>query len=150
MTAFHPRLARPADLSALVRLSAEFCAAERHEFEEARTRAGFAPLLDDDRYCVVLVAEAVDGEIVGYAVVTWGWSIESGGRDALLDEIYSTEKRKGVGTRLVEYAVEECRRRGVPRVFLETEADNVDARRLYARIGFGVEDSVWMTLPIER
>lgn len=25
---------------------------------------------------------------LGYAIVTWGYSLESGGREALLDEIY--------------------------------------------------------------
>ena len=30
------------------------------------------------------------------------------------------------------------------RIFLETEAPNDDARRLYERLGFEAEDSIWM------
>ena len=36
------------------------------------------------------------------------------------------------------------RARGGHRIFLETEATNDAARRLYARHGFVVEDSIWM------
>ncbi|MGB0800787.1 MAG: GNAT family N-acetyltransferase, partial [Ilumatobacteraceae bacterium] len=37
-----------------------------------------------------------------------------------------------------------CLERGMRRIFLETEAPNDAARRLYARHGFTAEDSIWM------
>jgi GNAT superfamily N-acetyltransferase len=80
----------------------------------------------------------------GYGVVTWGWSLESGGRDALLDELYVRDRGRGAGAALLEAIVAAARARGASRMFLETEEGNAAARRFYARAGFDVEGSVWM------
>jgi GNAT superfamily N-acetyltransferase len=137
------RRAGPADLGVLVELAAEYCEADGHDFDEPTVRAGFEPLLTDDRYGVVFVAE-LDGAVDGYGVVTWGWSIEIGGLDVVLDELYARTKGHGVGTSLVRRLEAECRERGVKRIFLETELPNEGARRLYAREGFEADTSIWM------
>ena len=114
-----------------------------HEFDPTTAEAGVVPLLADDTHGVIWVTDSGDG-IDGYAVVTWGWSVEAGGPEALLDEIYVRDRNSGTGTALVEHVIGDCRARGITRIFLETEADNAAARRLYGRLGFAVEDSVWM------
>ncbi len=141
------RRAVPSDLAELLQLCAAYCTADSHDFEPGRARAGFEPLLKNDDLGVVWLAET-DERSVGYAVVTWGWSIESGGRDALLDEVYAGSPGAGVGSMLMERLLDDCRRRGLPRVFLETERHNESARRFYHRFGFVVEDSVWMALDL--
>ena len=40
---------------------------------------------------------------------------------------------------------DECRARGVKRIFLETELANEPARRMYARHGYHADASVWMS-----
>jgi len=137
------RRAVAGDLEVLLRLCARYCDADSHQFDPVTATAGFEPLLLSDQHGVVWLS--VDGdEVVGYAVVTWSWSIESGGPDALLDEIYIDRPGKGHGSALVAHLLEDCRRRNLPRVFLETEQANREARRLYSRLGFRTEDSVWM------
>lgn len=79
------------------------------------------------------------------AVVTWGYSIESGGRDALLDEIYLDVRGQGIGTRLLHTAMAQARAGGARRMFLETEHDNERARDLYLRNGFELERSIWLS-----
>lgn len=138
------RSARPADLDLLVELAAEYCAADGHAFDEPTVRAGFGPLLANDRYGIVRVAE-IDGALDGYGVVTWGWSIEIGGLDVVLDELYARTKGRGIGTALLRHLETDCRARGVRRIFLETEAANGAARRLYAREGFTADTSIWMS-----
>ncbi len=137
------RRAGPDDLDRLVELHERFCAADGHVFSEAVARRAFGPLLDHDRFGVVWLAEGAAGE--GYAVVTWGWSIESGGQDALLDEIYAAPPGSGIGTDLMEALLGVIERRGITTVFLETEAANEAARRFYRRFGFTEEDSRWMS-----
>lgn len=138
------RLAGPADLDRLVEMHSRFCAADGHDFDERRARRALAPLLDDDRRGLVWLADGDEGE--GYAVVTWGWSVESGGPDALLDEIYSEPTGRGIGAELLDAILAELSDRGsVSRIFLETEEHNEAARRLYRRLGFEVENSVWMS-----
>jgi GNAT superfamily N-acetyltransferase len=138
------RRARPGDLDQLLVLGAEYCAADGHRFDVDTVRAGFAGLLDDDAHGIVLVA--ADGEhLHGYAVVSWGWSVEIGGLDVVLDELYARTRGQGVGTALIEAVERSCRERGVKRIFLETERPNEGARRLYGRHGYLIDDSIWMS-----
>ncbi|MET0907998.1 MAG: GNAT family N-acetyltransferase [Ilumatobacteraceae bacterium] len=133
------RRAGPADLDALVAQHERFCAVDGHPFDARRARLGFGALLADDQHGVVWLASS------GYAVVTWGWSIEAGGAEAVLDEVFVEERGEGVGTALIEHLLADCRARGLARVFLETESHNERVRRLYERHGFVVDDSVWMS-----
>jgi len=136
------RLAVSADTEALVQLVREYCIEDRHEFVESRVRRALAPLLKDDQHGVVWV---IGEPLLGYAAVTWGYSLESGGRDALLDEFYIRERGRGLGTQLLQCIIDDLVTRGMNRIFLETEAPNQGARRFYARYGFATEESVWMS-----
>lgn len=82
----------------------------------------------------------------GYACVTWGYSIEAGGPEALFDELFVRRRRLGIGTRAMRLVLDEVRTSGYARIYLETETHNHDGRRLYERLGFVTEDSVWMGL----
>jgi GNAT superfamily N-acetyltransferase len=134
--------ARPGDEGELLALIAEFYAIDRHPFDEARLRASLPPLLEDDRYGVVW---KVGAPAVGYAVITWGYSLESGGAEALIDEIYLRDRGQGLGSLLLRRIIADCRERGFKRMFLETERHNARVRKLYARAGFSEDDSVWMS-----
>ncbi len=155
------------DLDELVELAAEYCVADGHAFDGATVRAGFGPLLADDAHGVVLVTTAtppVDGNrdgtgddgddgdgdgIVGYGVLTWSWSIEIGGPEAVLDELYVRTRNQGLGGALVDALVAAGREHGMRRIFLETERPNQAARRLYERHGFEADDSIWMAILLD-
>lgn len=136
-----PRRAVPSDIDALITLNEAFCAADRHPFDERRVRAAFTPLVADDRRGVVWIID----EPGAYAVLTWGWSIEAGGAEAVLDEIYVSQPGANVGADLIEHLVADAAARGLARIFLETERHNDRARRFYARHGFVEDDSIWMS-----
>jgi GNAT superfamily N-acetyltransferase len=125
----------------------EFCAVDQHDFDEQVVLAGLVPLLGppfgEGAPGQVWVVEDEAG-LNGYGVLTWGWSLESGGRDALLDELYVRDRGRGAGAALLEALVAAARAGGASRMFLETEEGNAAARRFYARAGFDVEGSVWM------
>jgi GNAT superfamily N-acetyltransferase len=132
----------PDDLDALLPLVREFCAADRHEFDADRVTRALRPLLESDAHGQVWLLG--DGP-AGYAVVTWGWSLESGGREALLDEIYVRERGGGRGGALLDRVVEAAAAAGAAAMFLETEAHNERVRTFYARHGFEAEQSIWMS-----
>ena len=112
-------------------------------------QAALEPLLADAAIGDVWLVEGE--EVLGYLVITWGWGIESGGREALIDEIYVTPSHRGLGlaSALVEIALEKARALGTKAVFLETESDNPQSRALYERLGFKAESSVWMRALLE-
>lgn len=135
------------DLEVLLVLGRRYCEADGHEFDEARARRAFAGLLAQPRWGTVLLAE-LDGTVVGYAVVTVGYSIESGGVEALLDEVYLDIRSQGLGSILLDHVLAEARRRGAQRLFLETEAPNERARAFYRRHGFHQDDSIWLSIDL--
>ena len=134
------RRAVPGDLDTLVELHREFCAVDAHPFDPTRAGAALAPLLADDKHGIVWIVDAPPA----YAVLTWGWSIEAGGAEAVLDEIFVSERDAGVGGQLLDHILADGHERGLARVFLETEAPNERVRRFYGRHGFRADDSIWM------
>lgn len=107
---------------------------------------GLSPIIAEEQIGDVLVAEE-SGELIGYLVMTWGWGIESGGREALIDEMYviPNQRHAGVGTLLMTSALTRAQERETKVVFLETEQDNPESRALYERLGFEIESSIWMS-----
>ena len=65
-----------------------------------------------------------------------------------LDEIYVRDREHGLGGELLETILDDCRRRGLSQMFLETEQPNERVRGFYARHGFAVDPSVWMSRPL--
>jgi ribosomal protein S18 acetylase RimI-like enzyme len=139
------RLATVADEPELLRLIEEFNDVDGHRYDEERVRQALLPLLTDDKLGVVYVWGQ---PIEGYCVATWSYSLESGGRDGLIDELYTRQRRRGVGAAAFTAVLADLKRRGIPRLFLETEATNEQVRRFYRRHGFVAEDSVWMSLEL--
>ncbi len=75
---------------------------------------------------------------VGYLVLTIGYSIEYGGRDGFLDEIYLVPELRGqgLGRGVIAFALEQARLLGINTLHLEVEPGNAAADRLYRAVGF--------------
>lgn len=132
-----------ADMSVLVELIREFNVVDHHDHDDARVRDSLIPLLDSDEYGQVWQISTPAGAR-GYCVIAWGYSLESGGRECIVDEIFVTHRGRGLGAELLEGALRSARGVGVKVVFLETEAHNERVRSFYQRHGFAAEDSIWM------
>ena len=134
-----------------------YCAADGHDFEPERVKAGLRPLLIDDTHGQAWIInepdddpanchsfDKPDDKPAGYAILTWGWSLEAGGRECLLDEFFVGQPGRGLGSRALRELVDAARENGATAMNLETEAPNDRARKLYRRAGFEVEESIWM------
>ena len=75
----------------------------------------------------------VDGHLAGQILVHENWNRFAIIWDIAVDPPF---RRRGVGHRLIEQAIEWARERGLPGVMLETQSINVPACRLYERCGF--------------
>jgi len=87
-----------------------------------------------------------DGAAIGYAIVTFGYDLEFGGRDAFLTEIWIDPEARGRGAGSAALALldPELRSRGVHALHLQVRRDN-PALRLYQRSGFVASPRVTMT-----
>jgi ribosomal protein S18 acetylase RimI-like enzyme len=79
-----------------------------------------------------------EGEPVGYLVLTFGFSLEFHGRDALVDELYvrDAHRGRGAGSACMAHVEELCRDEGVRAVHLEVDHVNLRAKALYHRRGY--------------
>lgn len=136
------RRARETDHDELLALIEQFYVLDGHDYDPVRIDRGLLPLLRDDTYGQVWI---LGEQPIGYAVVTWSWSLESGGRDCLLDEIYVAQQGSGLGSHLLAEVMNQAREAGAVAMFLETEAPNHRARRFYGKLGFRNEDSTWLS-----
>ena len=139
------RRAQLEDLDLVIEMNGEYCVAEGIDPDPIRARAGIAPLLIDDTHGSVHMILDPSGHEVGYAVLARSWSVEVGGAEVVLDELYVRRRGEGIGSRALNALATYCRSRGVKRIFLETELANHRARALYERHGFISQDSIWMS-----
>jgi GNAT superfamily N-acetyltransferase len=135
MQRFRP--ATPLDLDALLALQRGYYGEDGYRFEPALARAAFGRLLDDPALGRAWLAEQ-EGHAVAYVVLTLGWSLEYGGRDAFVDELYVAPGARGAGLGRAGLAVAEAGARalGVRTLHLEVEPGKPEALGLYRRRGF--------------
>ncbi|SFG23820.1 GNAT family N-acetyltransferase [Streptomyces mirabilis] len=91
---------------------------------------------DPNQHLVVAVRE---GRVVGTLQLTVLPGLSRKGSTRSLIEgvrIHSDERGSGLGTRFIEWAIEESRRQGCHLVELTSDATRTDAHRFYERLGF--------------
>jgi ribosomal protein S18 acetylase RimI-like enzyme len=140
------RLAQGSDADALLALMRGLYEHDRIAFDEAGARAAFSQLLADDRLGLVHLI-LLGGEVAGYVVLTFGFSLEFRGRDAFVDELFvkKESRGRGAGAAAVRFAEDLCRARGVRALHLEVERSNTRAQDLYRRAGFRDHDRYLLT-----
>lgn len=135
------RLATTDDLDRLMTLVAGFHTQSGIELDEDRRRGALAPLLEGSPHGAIwMIGPRVAP--VGYIAVSFGWSIEFGGLDAFLDEIYVREKvrGRGMGSEALAALLRALSEQGIAAMHLEVDTANDAAQRLYRRVGFASHD----------
>jgi ribosomal protein S18 acetylase RimI-like enzyme len=121
-----------------------------HPGEAQRT---ICELLANEAYGTLWLVE-VDGQSIGFLVLTFGFSLEFHGRDAFVDEFYIRPdfRGQGIGAKALHQMVGYCTRHGIRTVHLEVEHSNPRVRGLYERAGFQDRGfyilSKWITPPV--
>ncbi len=140
------RLAREDDVETLLPLMRGLYEHDGDEFNAVTHRAALMGLLaHPERGQVWLVED--DGAAVGYAVLTFGYSLEYRGRDALVDELFLAESHRGrgLGMQTLAFLEAECRRQGIAALHLEVARGNTRAQAVYRAAGFFSHDRILMT-----
>jgi GNAT superfamily N-acetyltransferase len=140
------RPARPDDCDRILPLMARYYAEDGYPFVPAEARAALERLLGDGRLGRLWVF--VDGDdVVGYAALTLGYSLEYRGRDAFVDELYLRPDRRGGGRgpRVLPLMEDACRELGVRALHLEAERRKPRLLDFYRRAGFESHDRHLMT-----
>lgn len=137
----------PADIPVLVELMHEFHAASGFTLDRAGAATAYSALLSDASRGVAWIAIR-DNAPVGYVVLTFRFSMEAGGTDAFIDDMYVQPifRRLGHGGSLLKELFSECERRRVHSIRVEVASDNVAAHALYWQ--YGLKDIGRQTLTV--
>jgi len=125
-----------ADLDALLTLARAFHAEDGHALSQAGAGA-LAAVAGGERLARCWLVRRA-GRAVGYVVLSLGFSIEHGGRDGFIDDLYLVPAARGIGLgrALLAFAVGEAEKLGIRMLHLEVEPGNDRAHDLYRRNGF--------------
>jgi GNAT superfamily N-acetyltransferase len=138
---FSIRPAERADLPAIIHLLADDQLG-RHR-EVAQEPLGPAYLAAFDRIeadpCAELVVLEVDGAVAGTLQLNFlSYLTYRGGTRAHIEAVRIDRRfrSRGLGTHLMQWAIERARRKGCHLVQLTTNSTREDARRFYEQLGF--------------
>lgn len=130
-----PRLATPADASAVAQLLFDF----NHEFDVASPPVAVL----EERLVALLNTEVAFAVVAAanptaVALITLRPSVWYPGPVATLDEMYVVPALRGhgVGSKVLTAAVEECRVRNVGSIEINVDESDTDALRFYRRHDF--------------
>ncbi|RJT41043.1 GNAT family N-acetyltransferase [Mesorhizobium waimense] len=135
------RRAKEADLPAIVAMLADDALGRgREDTSEPIARAyrdAFAAVDADPNQFLAVMTE--DSRVIGTLQITYlaGLSLQ-GALRGQIEAVRIADDRRGsrLGRRLLEWAVEECHRRGCRLVQLTTNKSRLDAHRFDERLGF--------------
>jgi ribosomal protein S18 acetylase RimI-like enzyme len=107
------------------------------KFDESAAHAALQQLLSLPAFGRVWLLCERD-TMVGYIVLTLGFSFEFHGHDAFIDELYvdAAYRRRGFGRQAVAFVEKKAREMGVHAIHLEVDRGNDPAFELYRRMGY--------------
>ena len=140
------RIAVDSDTEALVAFMRQLYEHDHTYFDEISCRKTLPLILANEHFGKVWIIEA-NNQAIGYIVLTFGFSIEYHGRNAILDEIFVSEdyRKHGIGKQAINLAIEACKSLGIDAIHLVVEHENLNAHAVYRKLGFKTNSRYLMT-----
>lgn len=126
-----------ADATTVVSMMQEFYAIDNYPMDVTVAKGLFFEFTENESlgrgWTLVL-----DGEVMGYFILTFVFSFEYKGRIAFLDELFISEKArgKGLGKQALNFMAAQAKLLSVKIIYLEIENHNDAAKKLYLSKGF--------------
>ncbi len=135
------RLAGPEDLDVLAGLVARFHEEYGLERTDEQRKSALLPLLEGSPHGAAYLIGPARAP-VGYVVVTFGWSIEIGGLDGFIDEIWirPAVRGRGIGTEALLTLCRTLKNTDLKALHLEVDRDDKATQTLYKKAGFALRD----------
>lgn len=131
------RAASVGDIGYFLPMMADFNATEEIVVDPPHLEQALLELLGDAQLGRAWLVE-FDQEIVGYAVLTFGYDLEFAGRDAFLTELFVRRRarRQGVASAVLRSISAEAANLGVHAIHLMVRPENGAAVALYRKAGY--------------
>lgn len=138
-------LAGPDDLDRLLKLTADFSAEMGIENDADHRGKALMPLLEGSPHGAVYVIGPAKSP-VGYVILSFGWSLEFGGMDGFVDELYirPAVRGRGMASDVLYSLPKALKEAGLKALHLEVAREDEDAQRLYRRARFVPRDGAML------
>jgi len=115
-------------------------------FHENEHRIALEELMANESFGCAWVIRS-DGTVVGYVILTFGYSLEFRGRDAFVDELFvsGSYRGRGIGTQALEFVERAARELGIKALHLEVAHSNIRAQEVYRKFGYRDHDRYLIT-----
>lgn len=134
-------LATPADAPKALPLVAAFHAEYGIDMTDEARADAIAPLLEGSPLGAVWLFGPTMAP-TGYVIITFGWSMEMGGMDAFVDELYIRPpvRKRGIASEVLAAIAGSLSDVGVKALHLEVDREDEATQRLYSRAHFKLRD----------
>lgn len=140
-----------ADKEHCLEMMKDFYRLDNYPFDQVRASVNFREFIVNQelgKYWVIINKS----EVIGYLVLTFGFSFEHGGRDAFIDEFYLKEeyRGKGIGTEILQSLDYYAKKLKINALHLEVERTNKVGDKLYIKSGYKGNDRSLLTKIIKQ
>ena len=121
------------------------------EFDATHAQASMGRLLREPQWGRAYLIET-GPSVVGYVAICVGFSLELGGNDAYIDEVFVLPEHRGRGhaRRALEFVTKSAPSWGIAALHLEVDRENLAAQNLYTALGYKKRDRYYlMTAELE-
>ena len=125
------------ELQELLTLMSAYYDFEHLNFDKDIAQTAVQGLISDRTLGKIWLIE-YQKEYIGYIVITFGYSMESGGRDAVVDEFFILEnyRDRGIGKMVLNQVEDNLKQMQVKALYLEVDRENQRAKQFYMSQGF--------------
>lgn len=130
-------LVEEAQLPEVLDMMEAFNAIDAYPFEKEIARKNLLQFIRQEHLGRLWVIK-LEVVVVGYVILTFGFSFEYQGRDAFIDELYLKEvyRGKGIGKIALDFVEHQAQQLGIKAIHLEVETTNEVGNKLYLSKGF--------------
>jgi len=141
----HFKLAAIGDRDTLLQLVERYYAFDHIPFVQEEVRTALGVLLQDDALGRAWIITN-GGQTAGYAVLSFHFDHELGGRSGIVTDLYvePEHRHRGLGTETLRFIEEQAAGFGLLAIELQVERGNAIARRLYEKSGYRPFDRIPM------
>lgn len=137
------------EIDELLLMIKDFYAIESYQFDKETAREAAIRIINNKQLGELYFIED-HTKIIGYFILTFGFSFEHNGLITMLEELYiiKSYRNKGIGKLAMEFVLQRTKILGMNAVNLEVEIHNEPAKILYQKRGFESYKRILMTKKI--
>jgi len=133
------------DIALLVPMVQEFYALEQIAFHEQTIQSALAHFISNHQFGRAWLIYDNE-ELAGYMILTFGFCLEFGGRDAFIDEVYLKEpyRNRGIGQKAIDFLSDFGKENNIKVMLLEVGHENGQAQGFYKKTGFTAREKYFL------